>query len=565
VRFLVLAFDYDGTLALDGRVDATTIDALERAKASGRKLLLVTGRELTDLRRSFDREDLFDSIVAENGAVLYWPARREEQIIAEQPPEALVAALRGANITPLSIGRVVIATWEPNETAVLEVIHSLGLEWQITFNKGAVMVLPPGVNKGTGLAAALEALALSPRNVLGIGDAENDHAFLSSCECACAVANALPFVRERADMVTRFDHGAGVVDIINSVLADDFAAEAAGLRRHLLSISDHKDGEAAEVTVQPYGQTVLVAGASGSGKSTVAHAFREELQQRGYQYCIVDPEGDYEGAEGVVHFGDPDHRPNDDSVLQHLHDPRSNAVVNLLGMPLEDRPAYLARLLARLLELRTRTGHPHWIMIDEAHHMLPVGWRPTSMPEKLGSVLLVTVHPESVAPDVLAKVDLFIGVGARGQEALAAFARALKRTPPGAHAEAGKAIAWRTNEAHPIVFIPRQPRGELHRHRRKYAEGDMQDDSFYFQGPEQRLNLRAQNLTVFLQIAEGVDDETWLHHLRRRDYSRWFRECVKDPELAEAAAAAELTHSDDVDAGRTAIRTAIEDRYTASG
>jgi len=564
VRFLVLAFDYDGTLAQDGRVDPTTIDALERAKASGRKLLLVTGRELPDLRRSFDREDLFDCVVAENGGLLYWPARRDEQMIAEQPPEALVAALRAANVTPLSIGRVVIATWEPNETAVLELIHSLGLEWQITFNKGAVMVLPPGVNKGTGLVAALEALALSPHNVLGVGDAENDHAFLSSCECACAVANALPFVQERADVVSRFDHGAGVVDIINSVLADDFATEAAGLRRHLLSISDHKDGEVAEVSVQPYGQTLLVAGASGSGKSTVAHAFREALQQRGYQYCIIDPEGDYEGAEGVVHFGDPDHRPNDDSVLQHLHDPRANAVVNLLGMPLEDRPAYFARLLARLLELRTRTGHPHWIMIDEAHHMLPAGWRPTAMPERLGSVLLVTVHPESVAPDVLAKVDLIIGVGAQGHEALASFARAVGRTPPATRAEAGKAIAWHTSEDRTVVFVPQQPRGELHRHRRKYAEGDMQSDSFYFRGPEQKLNLRAQNLTMFLQIAEGVDDETWLHHLHRHDYSRWFRECAKDAELAEAAAAAETMYSDDVDASRAAIRSAIEDRYTAS-
>ena len=46
------------------------------------------------------------------------------------------------------------------------------------FNKGAVMILPSGVNKATGLAAALEELGLSPHNVVGVGDAENDHAFL---------------------------------------------------------------------------------------------------------------------------------------------------------------------------------------------------------------------------------------------------------------------------------------------------------------------------------------------------------------------------------------------------
>ena len=79
---------------------------------------------------------------------------------------------------------------------MLEAIHELGLEWQIIFNKGAVMVLPPGVNKASGLAAALEALQLSPVNVVGIGDAENDHAFLSLCGCSVAVANALDAVKD---------------------------------------------------------------------------------------------------------------------------------------------------------------------------------------------------------------------------------------------------------------------------------------------------------------------------------------------------------------------------------
>ena len=563
MRFLAIALDYDGTLAKDGRVDAQTIDALERAKASGRRLLMVTGRDLADLKRVFDREDLFEAIVAENGALLYWPARREEEPIAEAPPQQLVAALQSANITPLTVGRSVVATWEPNETAVLEIIRALGLEWQITFNKGAVMVLPPGINKGSGLTAALARLGLAAHNVVGVGDAENDHAFLSVCELSCAVANALPFVKERADVVTQRDHGAGVVEVIDQLLHDDLAERAAAIGRHRLPLT----GDGADpVTVQPWGETVLVAGASGSGKSTITHAFRELLQERGYQYCVIDPEGDYESADGVVQFGDPDHRPNDDSVLQHLADPRANAVVNLLGMKLESRPEYFARLLARLLELRDRTGHPHWIIIDEAHHMLPEGWEraAAAMPESLGSVLMVTVHPESVAPDVLAKVGLIVGVGPTAHESLAAFARARGVAPPAVRGELRKAIAWRPqNDAPPIVFTPRKPRGELHRHKRKYAEGDLQDNSFYFQGPERKLNLRAQNLTVFLQMGEGVDDETWLFHLRRHDYSTWFRDSVKDPELADASASIEQQHADDAAASRAAIRAAVEDRYTA--
>jgi len=197
MRYFALATDYDGTLAHDGVVSPATITALEQLRATGRKLILVTGRELPDLLRAFLRIDLFDSVVVENGALLYLPATREEQPLADPPPEAFVAALQAQGVAPLSVGRVIVATWHPNETVVLTTIRDLGLEHQVIFNKGAVMVLPPGINKATGLGAALEHLGLSAHNVVGVGDAENDHAFMRLCECAVAVANALPMVRAR--------------------------------------------------------------------------------------------------------------------------------------------------------------------------------------------------------------------------------------------------------------------------------------------------------------------------------------------------------------------------------
>ena len=100
-------------------------------------------------------------------------------------------------------------------------IRELGLELQVIFNKGAVMVLPAGVNKASGLAAALEDLGLSPHNVVAIGDAENDHALLAMAECSAAVANALPMLKARADLVTAGDHGAGVVELIERLIEDD--------------------------------------------------------------------------------------------------------------------------------------------------------------------------------------------------------------------------------------------------------------------------------------------------------------------------------------------------------
>lgn len=94
MRYYALATDYDGTLASQGRVDDATLAALERLRASGRKLIMVTGRELNDLLHVFPQIDLFDHVVAENGALLYRPASREEKRLGEPPPEAFVDALQ---------------------------------------------------------------------------------------------------------------------------------------------------------------------------------------------------------------------------------------------------------------------------------------------------------------------------------------------------------------------------------------------------------------------------------------------------------------------------------------
>lgn len=220
MRYVALACDYDGTLAYDGVVADATVVALERLRESGRKLVLVTGRELDDLRRVFARLDLFDRVVVENGALLYCPATREERRLAEPPPREFVDALRARGV-PLSVGRVIVATVSPHEIAVLDVIRDFGLDLQAILNKGSVMVLPSGTDKATGLAVALEELGLSARNVVAVGDAENDQTLLAMCGCAVAVANALPMLKERADLVTAGARGAGVVELIDAMIAND--------------------------------------------------------------------------------------------------------------------------------------------------------------------------------------------------------------------------------------------------------------------------------------------------------------------------------------------------------
>jgi HAD superfamily hydrolase (TIGR01484 family) len=223
MRYKILATDYDGTLATYGQVDDTTLVALERFLASGRRLVMVTGREIPDLQSVCPRLDLFELIVAENGALLYWPRTGAEHKLAEPPPERFVETLKERGVGPISTGRVIVATWEPHETTVLQTIRDLGLELQVIFNKGAVMILPSSVNKSTGLEAALKELGVDPRDVVAVGDAENDHAFLKYCGFSAAVANALPAVKETADYVMAADHGAGVTELIDAILRNDLA------------------------------------------------------------------------------------------------------------------------------------------------------------------------------------------------------------------------------------------------------------------------------------------------------------------------------------------------------
>ena len=566
MRYLALATDYDGTLATDGVVSAGVVAALERVVASGRKLILVTGRQLDDLGRTFPRLDLFHRVVAENGALLYNPATRDEKPLGEPPPAEFVEALRARGVQPLAIGRSIVATWEPNQTAVLDVIRALGLELQVIFNKGAVMVLPAGVNKGSGLYAALSELDLSPHNAVGIGDAENDHTFLNLCECSVAVANALPMLKERADLVTTGAHGDGLAELVARLIADDL--RGVPVRQSLILGS--RDDES-EVPLAPYGMRVLVAGPSGSGKSTLAAGLMEQLSERAYQMCILDPEGDYTSLDDVITVGDSQRAPTADEALQALENPDQDVAINLLGVPLEDRPARCAELLAALVPLDARTGRPHWLILDEAHHLLPAGEEHESraLARQFPALLLITVHPDRLAAPMLGLVDVVLAVGEAPMRTLADFARTVGLAEPAAPAAAvtlqpREALAWfpRTGDP-PFRLRAAVSRAERNRHQRKYMQGELgPDKSFYFRGPEGRLNLRAQNLMTFLQMADGVDDATWRYHLRRGDYARWFEEAIKDRELADFAR--QLQHANDLTpAGeRARLREAIERNYT---
>jgi len=568
LRYFCLASDYDGTLAHDGQLRPTTIEALKRVSSSGRKLVLATGRTVDSLLMVFPEVSLFNLVVAENGAVVYNPSTKTHRALTHPPIPAFVTELQRRGVQPIDVGECIVATWRPHEAEVLDVIRTQGLELQVIFNKDAVMILPSGVNKGTGLRAALDELGLSPHNTMGVGDAENDHAFLGICECSVAVANALGPLKEHADIVTAGANGLGVEEIIGMLLADDLASLTSQLNRHNIFLGRTPDGN--DLGFAPYDSRMVVAGPSGGGKSTIVTAMLERLIERQYQVCVLDPEGDYDDFEMCVTLGGSDRVPAVSEILKLLKTGRESISVNLLGVPLTDRPAYFVSLLPRLQELRAQTGRPHWLVVDEAHHLLPAEWDSMSLsvPKDLGNFVLITVHPERLAPVLRNDVNVVIAIGPDPAQIVREVNPEAGREVDSlafAHLEArsGDMLVWNADTAEATRVKLEPAKTELRRHKRKYATGELgEDKSFYFRGPDGKMNIRIHNLTLFTQIAQGIDDETWLYHLRRHDYSAWLREAIKDSAIADAVALVENSGQLSAAESRARIFDAIRKQYT---
>jgi hydroxymethylpyrimidine pyrophosphatase-like HAD family hydrolase len=559
-----LAADYDETLASWGQLACETESALRELKRSGRRLILLTGRTLEELSEVCAHLALFDCIVLENGGVLYVPATRQVSELCSAAAHALVPLLENRGVTPLIRGEVLLATRRPHELVVLEAIRDLGLELQIIFNGAAVMVLPSGVNKGSGLRAALRVMGLSVHEVVGVGNAANDHSFLELCECAVAVSNAIESIKQEADICTRGAAGAGVVELVEELVATDLSERFPGKGGDAILLALR---ESQPVTFLPYGQNILIAGPSSAGKSTFATGLIERLIERSYQLCIIDPEGDYGTLDSIVTVGNRLRAPSVEEVLERLGEAEANVVVNLLGLRMEERPDFFGQLFPRLQSLRARTGRPHWIVIDEVQHLLPAVWglAPSTLPQRLGETILITHQPGDVAPSILELVDTVVAVGPVPELTLREVAIALDTAAPEVvprERRPGEVTIWQRSAGrapYDATVVP--ARAERLRHLRKYAEGNLGWRSFFFRGPAARLNLKAVNLVSFCDLAAGVDDDTWLFHLHRGDYVGWLRGVIKDEDLArEVAAIGEAAQHSPVQS-RQLVRDAIDRRY----
>jgi hypothetical protein len=300
----------------------------------------------------------------------------------------------------------------------------------------------------------------------------------------------------------------------------------------------------------------------------LATALTERMVERKFEFCVFDPEGDYDELKRAVSIGDAATPPRIEETLKLLRQFSANVVVNTQALAVAERPPFFGKLLPHIAALRARTARPHWLLIDEAHHLLPAARADVSqaLPEEITAAVFITVHPESVSADALKTVQTVIALGDKANETVAVFCKTIGVRAPERvdFTAADEVLFWTVGSNAPQAVRAERPRQAHKRHTRKYAEGDLGPDlSFYFRGPNQALNLRAQNLMIFLQIADGIDDATWGHHLRAGDYSAWFRNVIKDDEMAQEAAEIEADKSLGPGESRKRVREMVSRRYTA--
>ncbi|MFP7632832.1 HAD-IIB family hydrolase [Pseudomonas veronii] len=557
MHFLALAVDYDGTIAENGNVPEHVCTALAGLKASGRKLLLITGRELQALKHHFTQLDLFDLVVVENGALLYDPRTDTEELIADSASTALVERLRDKGVSPLSVGRSVIATWHPFEDAVISSIRELGLELQMTFNKDAIMVLPTGVNKASGLSAALLRLGICELNVVGVGDAENDHAFLAICGCAAAVNNAIDSIKARADICLSQDHGRGVCELIDMLLQKD----AALVPVERIGVQLGRTADARKVWLPPE-SVLLVIGNSGSGKSSYVTWLTERMVEAHQGFCIIDPEGDYLSLDGAVTVGGLTTPPTTEESLHHLLQARLNVVVSTLALDPAARVQLFGELLPFIQQLRSSTGRPYWMVVDEAHYMLPhcAAWPPGFL-ANMGAII-VALDFDQVCPSLLDAVDVLVTLGSTARELVQRYAQHTQRRCPEFPARSSAPdyfCLWDIRHGGDVVLMAQQqPEQKHHRHSGKYAVGDVGAwHAFYFPS----LDQRASNLAEFLSSLARLDDPAFRQHREAGDFSNWFREVIRDDVLANETRLLENDASVPLRDAQEQIAHLVQSRY----
>ncbi|MFP2924010.1 HAD hydrolase family protein [Pyxidicoccus sp. 3LG] len=561
MRYLALAMNLDGTLENGGRADMAALEALARLRHTGRRAILVTSRRLAELTPVFPSLEPFDCIVAENGALLYWPSRHESMSLCEPVPESFVRALLQRGVMPLVRGQAVVYAPRTQARAFVEAVGELELELQVIFAGARVLAVPPGINKGEGLREALLSLGMSVHEAVSLGRGASDHSLLDVSECAVAVANAVPALKERAAFTTRGAAGAGVVELVEELVQHDLQASGPWKPREVLTLGYDAAGE--RVGIPAYGENLLVVGPRGSEGASYVQGFLARLLQRRYQPCVIDCIGDFELRDDLVKLGGRQQAPRVSQVMAALTAPSVKPVVSLAALAPEAQPGFFRELLPALEGMRLRTGRPHWLIVNGAQHLWPAGAEAVlHRAPKLRETLLRVEAPEAVARSILQQMDVAVGVGPAPDRAIQQLAWALDETVAHLPLSAGPehaVLAWFITAGHwPVRLRGPLRRAERLRRVPEHVEGDLGPRGFVFRG---RPELRAHNLRAFCHQATEVDEDTWLFHLWHGDISRWVRDCLHDDALARKIAAIECRYELRAEDSRREVCGAIAHHY----
>jgi hydroxymethylpyrimidine pyrophosphatase-like HAD family hydrolase len=571
MKLAALALDYDGTIAVDGILDSAVRDAIATARQQGLVVVLVTGRRLADLRRVGGDLTCFDVVVAENGAVLEFPASGRHVVLSHPPNTAFIDELRRRNVD-VAVGETVIETDAGSACTALEILRRLEQPLILAFNRGRLMVLPQAVAKSTGLRQALLELRVSIHNTVGIGDAENDHDLLDACEVGVAVAWGSPALRAVADEVVDGSGPAAVADYIRRI-SQQPRLSAAQMGRRRLFLGRQHDGE--EVSLAVRGRTVLIAGEPGTGKSWVAGLLCEQLILQGYCLCIIDPEGDYTSLEtlpGVITLGGDDPPPSPRELVKAFRHPDVSVIVDLSKIPHRRKIEYLNTLLPLLITLRRRTGLPHKILLDEAHYYLGAPDSGRLIDSELASYILVTYRISGLAHSIRAACDTVVIVTRETDAYEAETLLGMCRPRP---ANIGRSIFrdLATNEAALLPGAEESqgrvrrfqvaPRMTAHvRHQAKYLDMPVLDAHAFAFTDNGRSGPRAHTLKEFIGLLASLQADCIHGHLLRHDFSRWLADVFRDhPLAAHVREVEERATTDDAKDLAAEIAQSIRARY----
>lgn len=547
----VIATDFDGTVSQGDNLHPEVGQALHRWREAGHFSILVSGRPFEFLRELQDRVQLFDLLVAENGAVLYNPRTDEMRLPFGQVPDELLDTLERSGV-PLWRGIAIAGTRLPYDDAVWVASRELDLAIYVETNRNEVMILPPGAGKGAGLLSLLKNEGLSPRNLVAFGDAENDRSFLQVAEIKVAVSNAVENLKAIADYVISETGPAGVRDFIEHYLLNGRSFDFPVRGAHQFTL-----GTENEITLNAHDlidRSVLIAGGSGYNKSWLASQLANHLIEGGYQLLILDPVGDLHALRrqaSCLGLG-RDEMPSLNLVTQLLSETALSLVLDLSSLQApEEQVLYTSALLRRVIRAQRQLGRPHWLLIDEAQDLIGGQDNPAqlSLMQSMTSlgVCLVTWQPSRLGAAVLDQIDGFMMTRHRLDSEVACLRDALSRLELDVsdlderldNLSEGKALIWglmplchSEQGLVPIKFsVGPRVFPKMHRLFQLLEARVDRPLRFYFQDKTGH-SMPAGNLSEFIDRVRILNLDVLKYHFWRGDFSRWIRDVLHDETLA---------------------------------